>query len=143
MFERYTARARRVILCAREEASVLGTGQIEPEALFLGLLRQDKALVDQFMMSAQPVEAIRARVALAAISDQPSIAAVDLPFSQSAKRVLACAAEESEHLGHYHVGTEHLLIGLLREEGTLAATILNGCGLSVRALRERYTPKNH
>ena len=64
--------------------------------------------------------------------------AVDLPFRHASKRLLAYAAEESEHLDHRHIGTEHLLIALLGEEGTLVSTILSDLGLRVGALRQVY-----
>jgi ATP-dependent Clp protease ATP-binding subunit ClpC len=61
----------------------------------------------------------------------------DLPLSHTSKRVLEYAAEESEHLNHQHIGTEHILLGLLREKGTLAAMILNELGLEVEVIRKR------
>ena len=142
MLERYTAMARRVILCACEEASCIGRCQIEPEDLLLGVLREGKVLVDRFIGPAQSVDTITGRISVEAGTRRTSRTAADLPLSHASKRVLAYAAEESDQLDHRHIGTEHLLIGLLREEGTLAATILRELGLSVRALRQGFRSKS-
>jgi ATP-dependent Clp protease ATP-binding subunit ClpC len=141
LFERYTERLRRVILCAREEASGFGRCQIEPEDLLLGLLREDKLLAKRFVGSAESVGSIRGSIAREAPTRRASVTADDLPLSHASKRLLAYAAEESVHLDQRRIGTEHLLIGLFREEGTLAATILSDLGLRVEALRQEYRSK--
>ena len=139
MFERYTERARRVIFFARYEASQFGSPYIETEHLLLGLLREDKALTNRFLRSHGSVESIRKQIeGRTAICEKVSTS-VDLPLSQESKRVLAYAAEEAERLAHKHIGTEHLLLGLLREDKCFAAEILHERGLRLSTLREELS----
>ena len=140
MFERYTEKARRVISRAREQASGSASSQIEPEHLLIGLLREDKLLADRFIGSSETVGSIEGRITSRMPTRKPQITSADLPLSHTSKRVLAFAAEESERLNHRHIGTEHILMGLLREKGRLAAMILNELGFEVEALRKRFAP---
>jgi ATP-dependent Clp protease ATP-binding subunit ClpC len=126
MFERYTEKARRVIFFARYEASQFGSPYIETEHLLLGLLREDKALTNRFLRSHASVESIRKQIEGHTTIREKVSTSVDLPLSNECKRVLAYAAEEAERLSHKHIGTEHLLLGLLREEKCFAAEILTG-----------------
>jgi len=137
MFERYTEKARRVIFFARYEASEFGSPYIETEHLLLGLVREDNALTSRFLPSAAPVESIRERVRAVTPVREKLPTSVDLPLSEESKRVLAYAAEEAEQLGHQHIGTEHLLLGLLREENCLAATLLRERGLRIGPVRQK------
>ena len=139
MFERYTEKARRVIFFARYEASQFGSPYIETEHLLLGLLREDKALTNRFLRSHGSIESIRKQIeGRTAIREKVSTS-VDLPLSQESKRVLAYAAEEAERLAHKHIGTEHLLLGLLREDKCFAAEILHERGLRLSTLREELS----
>jgi ATP-dependent Clp protease ATP-binding subunit ClpC len=139
MFERYTEKARRVIFFARYEASQFGSPYIETEHLLLGLLREDKALTNRFLRSHASIESIRKQIeGKTTIRDKVSTS-VDLPLSQECKRVLAYAAEEAERLSHKHIGTEHLLLGLLREDKSFAAEILHERGLRLSTLREELS----
>ena len=139
MFERYTEKARRVIFFARYEASQFGSPYIETEHLLLGLLREDKALTNRFPRSHGSIESIRKQIeGRTAIREKVSTS-VDLPLSQESKRVLAYAAEEAERLAHKHIGTEHLLLGLLREEKCFAAEILHERGLRLSTLRKELS----
>src|ERR1700679_2273754 len=113
MFERYTEKARRVIFFARYEASQFGSPCIETEHLLLGLMREDKALANRFLRSSASVESIRKQIE-----------------SHTTLR------EEAERLNHKHIGTEHLLLGLLREEKCFAADILHERGLRLAQVRE-------
>ena len=142
MFERYTERARRVISRAREQASGSASSQIEPEDLLIGLLREDKLLADRFIGSPEMIDSIERRITSRMPTRKPQITSVDLPLSHTSIRVLAYAAEESERLNHRHIGTEHILMGLLREKGTLAAMILNELGLEMEALRKRLQTRS-
>ena len=136
MFERYTEKARRVIFFARYEASQFGSPFIETEHLLLGLLREDKALTNRFLRSHTSVDSIRKQIeGHTAIREKVSTS-VDLPLSHECKRVLAYAAEEAERLSHKHIGTEHLLLGLLREEKSFAAEILHERGQRLSTIRE-------
>ena len=143
MFERYTETARRVIFFARYEASQFGSAYIESEHLLLGLLREDKALANRFLHSHAAVESIRKEIEGRSDVRSATSTSVDLPLSHISKRVLAYAAEEGERLSHKHIGTEHLLLGLLREEKCLAAEILNGRGLNLSKIREELVREPH
>jgi ATP-dependent Clp protease ATP-binding subunit ClpC len=136
MFERYTEKARRVIFFARYEASQLGALQIDAEHVLLGLIREDKTISNRFFHRAQAsVEGIRKDVESRIVLRPRHPQTIDLPLSIEAKRVLAFSAEESERLGNRHIGTEHLLLGLLREENTLAAEILYERGIRLTDIR--------
>ena len=136
MFERYTEKARRVIFFARYEASQFGSPYIESEHLLLGLIREDKALANRFLRSHAAVESIRKQIEAHTQIREKVSTSVDLPLSHECKRVLAYAAEEAERLSHKHIGTEHLLLGLLREEKCFAAEILHERGLRLATIRE-------
>jgi ATP-dependent Clp protease ATP-binding subunit ClpC len=139
MFERYTEKARRVIFFARYEASQFGSPYIETEHLLLGLLREDKALTNRFLRSHASIESIRKQIEGRTTIREKGSTSVDLPLSQECKRVLAYAAEEAERLSHKHIGTEHLLLGLLREDKSFAAEILHERGLRLSTLREELS----
>src|SRR5438876_2963861 len=136
MFERYTEKARRVIFFARYEASQFGSPCIETEHLLLGLLREDKRIVQMFFGS-HFAEEIRKRIEQHTIIREKVSTSVDLPLSNEGKRVLAYAAEEAELLDHKHIGTEHLLLGLMREKESFAAQLLNEAGLRLEDARKR------
>ena len=139
MFERYTEKARRVIFFARYEASQFGSPYIETEHLLLGLIREDKALANRFLRSHAVVESIRKQIEKHTTIREKVSTSVDLPLSHECKRVMAYAAEEAERLSHKHIGTEHLLLGLLREEKCFAAQILYERGLRLTIIREELT----
>jgi hypothetical protein len=135
MFERYTEKARRVIFFARYECSQYGSPYIETEHLLLGLLREDKALSARIL----PVgagEKIRVAIDARSLKSKPTSTSVDLPLSNEAKRVLVFGAEEADELGHQHIGPEHLLLGLLREETCFAAVLLGEHGVRLASARE-------
>jgi uncharacterized protein YbbC (DUF1343 family) len=140
MFERYTEKARRVIFFARYEASQFGAHRIEPEHLLLGLLREDKGLTSRFFRqggaAAGVLEAIRGEVEGRTLLQEKIATSVELPLAPETKRVLAYAHEESDRLQHRHIGTEHLLLGLLREDRSMAAEILYERGLRLNAVRD-------
>lgn len=134
MFERYTEKARRVIFFARYEASHFGSPYIETEHLLLGILREDKWI----SMRAIPnysAESIRQEIEKATLSREPVATSIDLPLSNESKRVLAYAAEEAERLNHRHIRSEHLLLGVLREEPCFAARLLKERGVTLESAR--------
>ena len=139
MFERYTEKARRVIFFARYEASQFGSPYIETEHILLGLLREDKALANRFLRSHSSVESIRKQIEGRTTIREKVSTSVELPLSQECKRILNYAAEEAEHLSNKHIGTEHLLLGLLREEKSVAAEILRERGLRLSTIREELS----
>src|SRR6202163_2419641 len=116
VFERYTEKARRVIFFARYEASQYGSPYIETEHLLLGLMREDKALANRFLRQQGSIESIRKEIEARITIRERISTSVEVPLSAEYKRILNMAAEEAERLGHKHVGTEHLLLGILREK---------------------------
>jgi hypothetical protein len=136
MFERYTEKARRVIFFARYEAGSFGSPYIETEHLLLGVLREDKALTNRFFRAHATVESIRKQIEGNTTIGEKISTSVDLPLSNESERVLAYAAEEAELLSSREIGTEHLLLGLLREKKCFAAAILEERGLELLAIRE-------
>src|SRR5438067_11224148 len=143
MFERYTEKARRVIFFARYEASQFGSPYIETEHLLLGLLREDKALTNRFLRSHASVESIRKQIEGHTTIRERVSTSVDLPLGNESKRVLAYAAEEAERLSQKHIGTEHLLLGLLREEKCFAAQILTERTVQLSKVREHLARQPH
>jgi hypothetical protein len=137
MFERYTERARRVIFFARYEASQFGSTAIESEHMLLGLFREGGNTSNSFLHQSLSSESIRAEITARVTIHEKVSTSIDLPLSNECKRILAYAAEETERLGHREIGTEHLLLGMLREEKSLAAQILRGHGLDVSAIRDQ------
>src|SRR5512135_2124624 len=125
MFERYTERARRVLFFARHEASQLGSPSIETEHLLLGLIREAKGLTGRILARSHvSVETIRREIEGRAAVREKVSTSVEIPFSAETKRVLAFAGEEADRLQHTYVGAEHLLLGILREERSIAASVL-------------------
>ena len=113
-----------------------GLLNIETEHLLLGLLREDKALTSRFLRSHASVESIRGQIEGHTVIREKVSTSLDLPLSNESKRVLAYAAEEAERLQNKHIGTERLLLGLLREKDAFAAQLLNSQGLSLDGARE-------
>ena len=136
MFERYTEKARRVIFFARYEASQYGSPYIESEHLLLGLLREDKALANRFLRSHGSLESIRKQIEGRTTIRERVSTSVELPFSQEVKQILLHAQEHAERMAHKHIGTEHLLLGLLTEEKCFASEILQERGLRLSTVRE-------
>jgi hypothetical protein len=137
MFERYTEKARRAIFFARYETSQFGCSYIETEHLLLGLFREDEALAKQLLASYSKLEAIRHSITQRGTTGLKVSTSVDLPLSDESKRSLAYAAEESERMNHKHIGTVHLLLGLLREEKSFSAQLLREQGLTLDLVREQ------
>ncbi len=137
MFERYTEKARRVIFFARYEASQYGSPYIETEHLLLGLLREDRALANQFLGEVNAEQGIRAEIERHITSRERISTSVEVPLAMESKKVLNLAGEEADRLGHRHIGTEHLLLGVLRVEGSLARRILEARGIKIATLREQ------
>jgi ATP-dependent Clp protease ATP-binding subunit ClpA len=130
MFERYTEKARRVIFFARYEASRFGSATIDTEHLLLGILRESPNLLSESL------DTIRIRIEEQMPIREKTPTSTDLPFSYAAKRVLNFASEEANRFGHPHIGTDHLLLGLLREKEGLAAKLLAEMGVQLKTFRE-------
>ncbi len=137
MFEKYTEKARRVVFFARYEASQLGSKAIETQHVLLGLLREDKALTKRVFPQAEAtLENIRKQIESRTNVQEKISTSVELPLSDESKRVLTYAAEEAERLLCNYIGTEHILLGLLREEKSVAAELLHEKGLRLSRVRE-------
>jgi len=137
MFERYTERARRVLFFARYEATQLGSTSIETEHLLLGLIREGKGLTSRiFARSHLSLDSIRKEIEGRTVFREKVATSVEIPFSAETKRVLQFAAEEADRLLHTYIGTEHLLLGILREERSVAASILYEKGMRLASVRE-------
>lgn len=136
MFERYTEKARRVIFFARYEASLAGAEAIEPEHLLLGIAREDDYLLARFLPNGNgSVESLRAQIQRQVAGREMIPTSVELPLAPETKRVLHYAHEESDRLRDRHIGTEHLLLGLVREERSIAAQVLSELGLHLDGVR--------
>jgi ATP-dependent Clp protease ATP-binding subunit ClpC len=137
VFERYTERARRVIFFARYEASQLGAHSIQTEHVLLGLIREGKGLTQRLLnRGTVRMEDVRRQVEGRCRYGEQVSTTVEMPLSPEVKRVLALAQDEAEQLGHSYTGTEHLLLGLLREDTATAAEVLRENGLTLTFLRE-------
>jgi ATP-dependent Clp protease ATP-binding subunit ClpC len=140
MFEKYTEKARRVIFFARYEANQFGSPYIETEHLLLGLIREDKNLTARFFPRANAtIQDIRKEIEGRTQVRERVSTSVDLPFSEESKRALNGAAEESERFGHKYIGVEHILLGLLQEDKSVAAGILREHGLRAAMIREEFS----
>lgn len=130
MFERYTESAKRALFFARYEVSQLGATSIQPEHILLGLTREGSGLVAQILALSQvSPDDIRGEIERRSVFREKISTSVEIPFSAETKRVLQFAAEEADRLRHSYIGTEHLLLGLLREEASGAPSILAMHGL--------------
>jgi ATP-dependent Clp protease ATP-binding subunit ClpA len=134
--ERFTEQARRVLFFARYEASQLGSIDIDTEHVLLGLIREGKGLTNRLFAEAGiALDDIRDEV-LRRVGVRTKIStSVEIPFSTAAKRVLQHTAEEADRLLHDCIGTQHLLLGLLREQGCVAADVLTSRGLRLDSVR--------
>jgi ATP-dependent Clp protease ATP-binding subunit ClpC len=138
MFERYTEAARRTLFFARYETSEMGALTIEPEHLLLGLLRGKTGPARTILAGAQlSHEGAREAIDTQRAVREKTPTAVEIPFSDATKRILHYALEEADRLRHSYIGTEHLLLGLLREEPSVAASILRTHGLTLDGVRAR------
>src|SRR5215471_2798486 len=120
MFERYTERARRVLFFARYEAGELGSPSIGTEHLLLGLIREGKGLTSEIFARAHlPLDSIREEIETSKGPRKGE--SVEIPFGPETGELLAnLAREEADRLKDHYIGSEHLLLGLLRRERTLA-----------------------
>ena len=136
MFERYTESARRVIFFATREATQFGSPSIETEHVLLGLIREDENLMNRFLRNHSSVESVRKEIEGRTVIREKVSTSIDLPPSNECKLIIAYAAEEAERLNSYHIGTEHVLLGIFRVEKCVAAEILRERGLRLNAIRE-------
>jgi ATP-dependent Clp protease ATP-binding subunit ClpC len=135
MFERYDEPARRTLFFARHAASELRSQSIGGEHLVLGLIREDQGNAAR-VLSALPLPDLRKELQSSCVAGTALPLSVEVPFNSEAKRMLAYAAEEADSLAHRGIGPEHLLLGVLRDEGSEAAAALGRYGLRLHTVRE-------
>src|ERR1700710_469828 len=124
MFERFTERARQVVVLAQEEARTLKHNYIGTEHILLGLLREEEGLAARVLESLDiTVERVRSQV-VRIVGSGEEVTSGQIPFTPRAKKVLELALREALSLGHNYIGTEHILLGLVRENEGVAARIL-------------------
>ena len=124
MFERFTERARQVVVLAQEEARTLKHNYIGTEHILLGLLREEEGLAARVLESLEiTVEEVRSQV-IRIVGAGEEVTSGQIPFTPRAKKVLELALREALSLGHNYIGTEHILLGLVRENEGVAARIL-------------------
>lgn len=134
MFERYDEHARRAIFFARYTASQSGSPTIEAEHLLLGLVREASSLFARFAPSVS-LEELRERIPRKIVVENPA-ARIRMPLSRECRRILGYSAEEANDLDHRHIGAEHLLLGVLRENTCVAARLLSEMGIQFEQLRQ-------
>jgi ATP-dependent Clp protease ATP-binding subunit ClpC len=137
MFQRFTDRARRVVVLAQEEARLLNHDYIGTEHLLLGLIREGQGVAPKALESLgisledtrQEVEQI--------IGQGTSVPAGHIPFTPRAKKVMELSLREALNLGHNYIGTEHILLGLVREGEGVAAQVLTKLGADLSGVRQQ------
>ncbi len=135
MFERFTEKAIKVIMLAQEEARRLGHNFVGTEQILLGLIGEGTGVAAKVLKS-MGVNLRDARVEVEKIIGRGSgFVAVEIPFTPRAKRVLELSLEEARQLGHNYIGTEHLLLGLIREGEGVAARVLENLGVDLSKVR--------
>jgi len=141
MFERYTERSRRVIFFARYEALQYGSPVIAPEHILLGLMREDKTIAARYFprRHSMTVDAVRREVEDRIVLRDRIPQSAELHLAPETKRILFYANEESRGLKSRHIGPEHILLGLGREENSIAAEILFHFGLRVQGVRDEIS----
>ena len=143
MFERFTDRARRVVVLAQEEARMLDHNYIGTEHILLGLIHEGEGVAAKALRALDvDLDTLRREVeALVGRGQQPQRG--HIPFTPQAKKALELALRESVHLGHDYIGTEHLLLGLVREGEGPAAQVLEQRGIELNTVRQEVIRQLH
>jgi ATP-dependent Clp protease ATP-binding subunit ClpC len=138
MFERFTDRARRVVVLAREEAGMLNHDYVSTEHILLALIREGGGVAAQALASLGITEeAARQQVEEIVGRGQPGPHRGHLPMTPRAKKILQLSLREAIALGHGYIGSEHILLGLLREGEGVAMRVLNGLGVEPNIVRQQ------
>ena len=137
MFNRFTERARKVILLAKEEAKRFNHDYIGTEHILLGLIREGEGVAAAVLASlGLNSDKIRLEVDKLVQPGPPTVVSGDIPFTPKAKKVIELAMDEARSLNHNYIGTEHLLLGLIREGEGVASQVLMNLGLDLEKVRE-------
>ncbi|MBD3264159.1 MAG: AAA domain-containing protein [Candidatus Omnitrophica bacterium] len=140
MFNRFTERARKVLVLSKEEARRFNHDYIGTEHILLGLLREGEGVACAVLQSLG-VGLERLRIETEKLMSSGSVSSVlgDIPFTPRAKKALELSAEEARALGHNYIGTEHILLGLMREEEGIASQVLMALGADLKKVKEEIS----
>jgi ATP-dependent Clp protease ATP-binding subunit ClpC len=136
VFERFTDRARRVVVLAQEEARLLNHNYIGTEHILLGLLNEGEGIAANALESPRHRPRLGARARWSRSSVRASRLRGHIPFTPRAKKVLELSLREALQLGHNYIGTEHILLGLIREGEGVAAQVLQQLGAELQKVRQ-------
>ncbi|MBU1086656.1 MAG: ATP-dependent Clp protease ATP-binding subunit [Candidatus Omnitrophica bacterium] len=137
MFDRFTERARKVILLAKEEAKRFNHDYIGTEHILLGLIKEGEGVAAAVLQNlGLNLDIIRLEVEKLVQPGPSTVTSGDIPFTPKAKKVIELAMDEAKSLGHNYIGTEHLLLGLIRESEGVAAQVLMNLGLDLNKVRK-------
>jgi ATP-dependent Clp protease ATP-binding subunit ClpC len=137
MFDRFTERARKVILLAKEEAKRFNHDYIGTEHILLGLIKEGEGVAAAVLQNlGLNLDMIRLEVEKLVQPGPSTVTSGDIPFTPKAKKVIELAMDEAKSLGHNYIGTEHLLLGLIRESEGVAAQVLMNLGLDLSKVRK-------
>ena len=143
MFERFTDRARRVVVEAQDEARTLNHNNMGTEHILLGLIREGKGTGTKALESLGiSLDTVRQQVQ-EIIGQGQHAPSGHIPFTPQAKKVLNLALHESKALGHHYIGTEHILLGLIREGDGVAAQVLVKLGADLNRVRQQVIQLLH
>jgi len=136
MFNRFTERARKVVILAKEEAKRFNHNHIGTEHLLLGLVKEGEGVASAVLQNlGLSLDMIRLEVEKLVQTGPSTVISGDIPFTPKAKKVIELAMDEARHLGHNYIGTEHLLLGLIRESEGAASQVLLNLGLDLARVR--------
>src|SRR3990167_7355100 len=137
MFNKFTERARKVILLAKEEAKRFNHDYIGTEHILLGLIREGEGVAAEVLQNlGLSLETIRLEIQKLVQPGPSTIVSGNPPFTPKAEKVIELAMDEAKAMGHNYVGTEHLLLGLIREGEGVASQVLLNLGLDLNKVRE-------
>src|SRR6201987_5214016 len=143
MFERFTDRARRVVVLAQEEARMLHHGYVGTEHLLLGLIHEGEGVAAKALESLGiTLDAVRQQVK-EIIGRGQQAPSGHIPFTPRAKKVLELSLREADGLGHNYIGTEHILLGLIREGSGVAAQVMVRLGADLSRARQQVVQLLH
>ncbi|MBN1492794.1 MAG: NDP-hexose 4-ketoreductase, partial [Candidatus Omnitrophica bacterium] len=136
MFDRFTERARKVIILAKEEARRFNHDYIGTEHILLGLIKEGESVAAAVLQNlGLSLENIRLEIEKLVQLGPSTIVSGDIPFTPKAKKVIELAMDEARRLGHNYIGTEHLLLGLIKEGEGVASHVLMNIGLDLNKVR--------